>query len=101
MEKDENEEPNRNGPVLEESFVSYDINNNIYDSENMNDANASINNEDFSITEKDMDSNDGASIFDGALDTMIDKLDTAINSRPRRANNGKGVDRLEMTFTGK
>ena len=81
--------------------MSDDINDNIYDSENMNDANASINSEDFSTPEKDMDSNDGDSVFDGALDTMIDELDTAVNSRPKRTNAGQGVDRLEMTFTGK
>jgi len=96
-----NEEPNRNGIVLEESLVSDGPNDDNYDSENMNDANASINSEDFSITEKDMDSDDGDSAFDGVLDTMIDELDIAVNSRPKRSNAGEGVDRLEMTFTGK
>jgi len=98
-EEERNEEPNRDGIVLEESLISDGSNDDIYDPEDMNDANVSINSDDYS--EKDMDSDDGDSAFDGVLDTMIDELDTAVNSRPKRSNAGEGVDRLEMTFTGK
>ena len=32
---------------------------------------------------------------------MIDELNTVVNGRPQRRNAGQGVNRLEMSFTGK
>ena len=77
-----------------------------YNIEGMKEEHFSIDSNDFSLAISDKP-NDGSSNnnsndeVEGALDNMIAELTTVVNGRPQRSNAGQGVNRLEMSFTGK